>query len=92
MVRDRRCQGQKFRREYPLPPYTADFCCPALKLIIEVDGESHQTVAGRCRDEARDRFLAAQGYEVLRLRGYELLRDPASARSQIEQAIARRLG
>ena len=27
--------------EYPIPPYTADFCCVALKLIVEVDGEHH---------------------------------------------------
>ncbi len=92
MVRDRRCRGQKFRREHPIPPYTADFSCVALKLIIEVDGEAHQSVAGRSRDEARDRFLAEQGYIVLRLRGYDVLRDPASDRCQIEQSIALRLG
>ena len=33
---------EKFRREYPIPPYTADFCCVALKLIVELDGEHHQ--------------------------------------------------
>ncbi len=43
IVRNRGCRNQKFRREYPIPPYTADFCCVALKLIIEVDGEHHQT-------------------------------------------------
>ena len=37
---------QKFRREYPLPPYTADFCCVELKLILEVDGADHFTEAG----------------------------------------------
>jgi very-short-patch-repair endonuclease len=92
MVRDRRCRGQKFRREYPIPPYTADFCCTALKLIIEVDGESHQSAEGQRRDEARDRFLADQGYLVLRIRGYEVLREPTSARCQIEQAIGQRIG
>ena len=35
MVRNRRCRGQKFRREYPIPPYTVDFCCVALKLIVQ---------------------------------------------------------
>jgi very-short-patch-repair endonuclease len=94
MVRDRRCRGQKFGREYPIAPYTADFCCTSLKLIIEVDGESHQSAVGQCRDEARDRFLAEQGYQVrrLRLRGYEVLRDPASARRHFEQVIDHRLG
>lgn len=26
-LRNRKCLGQKFRREFPIPPYTADFCC-----------------------------------------------------------------
>jgi very-short-patch-repair endonuclease len=37
-VRNRQIAGQKFRREYPTPPYTADFCCVELKLILEIDG------------------------------------------------------
>lgn len=44
MVRSRRCRNQKFRPEYPLPPYTADFCCVALKLIAEIDGEDHREI------------------------------------------------
>lgn len=58
IVRNRRCRNQKFRREYPIPPYTADFCCVALKLIVEVDGEDHHTKAGRKHDDRRDRYLA----------------------------------
>ena len=49
-VRNRQICRQKFRREYPLPPYTADFCCVDLKLILEVDGADHFTEAGRERD------------------------------------------
>ena len=70
MVRNRRCQGQKFRREYPIPPYIVDFCCVALKLIIEVDGQDHQAEEGRQHDQRRDRYLAAQGYHVVRIPGY----------------------
>ena len=54
MLRNRRCRGQKFRREYPIPPYTADFCCVAIKLVIEIDGEPHTTEAGRHHDQQRD--------------------------------------
>ena len=64
IVRNRGCRNQKFRREYPIPPYTADFCCVALKLIVEVDGEHHQTDEGRERDKRRDRYLAEQGYTL----------------------------
>ena len=91
MLRSRRCRNQKFRREYPIPPYTADFCCVALKLDIEIDGEHHQTDEGKTHDEARDRFLADLGYEVLRIPGYQVKRDPAAVRRQIESAIDNRL-
>ncbi len=45
MLRNRRCRNQKFRREHPIPPYTVDFCCVALKLIIEIDGKHHLELA-----------------------------------------------
>ena len=91
MVRSRRCRDQKFRREYPIPPYTVDFCCVAVKLIVEVDGEHHQTDEGRLHDQRRDRYLAEQGYEVLRIPGYEVLRDATAVRRQIEHAIDERI-
>ncbi len=91
IVRNRGCRGQKFRREYPIPPYTADFCCVALKLILEVDGEHHHTAEERERDAHRDQFLADQGYEVMRIPGYDVLRDPGGVRNRIECAIDRRI-
>ena len=92
MLRNRRCRNQKFRRECPIPPYTVDFCCLDLKLIIEVDGEHHQTEEGRRHDRRRDRYLAEQGYEVVRVPGYEVLRDAAAVRRRIEEAIDERTG
>ena len=91
MVRNRRCQGQKFRREYPIPPYTVDFCCVGLKLIIEVDGQDHQAEEGRQHDQRRDRYLAEQGYHVVRIRGYQVLRNTAAVRRRIEQAVDERI-
>ena len=90
IVRNQGCRGQKFRREHPIPPYTVDFCCVALKLILEVDGKHHQTQAAQIRDLHRDQFLADQGYEVMRIQGYDVLRDPAGVRNRIVDAIDRR--
>jgi len=91
MLRNRRCRNQKFRREYPIPPHTVDFCCVALKLIIEVDGEHHQTDEGRKHDQRRNQFLAEQGYHVMRIEGSEVLRNAAAVRRRIEQAIDERI-
>jgi very-short-patch-repair endonuclease len=64
----------------PIPPYTVDFVCIRLKLIIEVDGEGHLTVEGRRADEKRDQFLRDKGFEVLRLNGYVVSQDPLGVR------------
>ena len=56
--------GAKFSRQMPLGPYFADFLCRDLKLVIELDGMSHETRADH--DRARDAWMAAQGYRVLR--------------------------
>ena len=84
-LRSRRCSGQKFRREYPIPPYTADFCCVGLKLIIEVDGQHHMDDSGR--DEQRDQFLRNQGYQILRIPGYDILNAPGKVIEKIEAMI-----
>ena len=63
-LRDRQVFGAKFRRQHPIGPYIVDFCCPTLRLIVELDGGQHaeHTMA----DESRTRFLESRGYRVLR--------------------------
>ncbi len=41
LLRNRQLGGFKFRRQTPMPPFIADFYCAELKLIIELDGDSH---------------------------------------------------
>ena len=82
-LRDRRVLGQKFRREHPVPPYTVDFFCVELGLVIEIDGQPHLTPEGIAHDRVRDRFLKSLGYEILRIPGYEILRDSQSVRNRI---------
>ena len=90
-VRNRQICGQKFRREYPIPPYTADFCCVELKLILEVDGEDHFTEAGRERDRLRDEALAGQGYLVVRISGFDVIREPERIYLEIEERVRKRM-
>jgi very-short-patch-repair endonuclease len=86
--RNRQMFGQKFRREYPIPPYTADFCCPELLLVIEVDGSEHLTDAGQQRDCVRDEFLFRQGYRVLRIPGYDVFKDESSVITRIRNFVS----
>src|SRR5271170_5710411 len=41
LLRDRRLEGLKFRRQVPLGRYIADFVCLSCKLIVEADGPWH---------------------------------------------------
>ena len=54
----------------PVGPYFADFLCREFKLVIEVDGYSHDVAPGR--DEVRDAWFAAEGYTVLRFTNDEV--------------------
>ena len=92
MVRNRSCCGEKFRREYSIGPYTVDFCCVALKLIVEVDGKHHLTEKGMMHDQRRDAYLRKLGFEILRIPGYDVLREPGQTRDRIEAAIQERRG
>jgi 2-isopropylmalate synthase len=63
LLRDRRLDGLKFRRQVPVGPYIVDFLCPGSRLIVEADGSQH---AESPRDKARDAYLESQGWKVFR--------------------------
>src|SRR5262249_14465558 len=63
----------KFRRQQPIRPYIADFACMKAKLLIELDGTSHDTQVKY--DQARDAYLRAQGYKVLRFSNQDVAND-----------------
>ena len=84
--------GMSFRKQHPIDPYVADFYCSACRLVIEVDGKDHECGDRPQRDEARDAFLHERGYQVLRIRADEVLKDPdAMAASIVAYAAARPL-
>ena len=56
--------GLKFRRQHPVGCYVADFCCMQEKLIIELDGDSHDF--SEQKDKERTAALNQEGYRVIR--------------------------
>ena len=67
--------GFKFRKQHPMDACTLDFFCHSAALAIEVDGIAHEMGNNVARDERRDRWLAAQGIEVLRIPAIEVQHD-----------------
>jgi Uncharacterized protein conserved in bacteria len=76
MLRDLRPYGARFRRETPIGPYIADFAWLSARLVVEVDGDSHETDLGRRHDVRRDAFLKGNGFTVLRFENEQVLRGP----------------
>jgi BirA family biotin operon repressor/biotin-[acetyl-CoA-carboxylase] ligase len=77
--------GAKFSRQMPVGPFFADFLCRERKLIVELDGFSHDIDPGR--DVARDRYLRAAGYRVLHFPNAEVLANVEGVITTIRLAL-----
>ncbi len=80
----RQILGFQFRRQRPIQNYIADFVCLPLKLIIEVDGYSHQIPENEAKDRTRQDKLIALGFTVVRFKDEEVLNEIVMVRDQIE--------
>jgi very-short-patch-repair endonuclease len=84
-LRDRRLTEFKFRRQHPIGPFVADFCCTEAKLVIELDGGQH--TVQRSSDSARTEFLEAQGYRELRFWNNEILTNTDGVVQRVALAL-----
>lgn len=60
-------------RQRPIDNFIVDFYIPSLKLVIEVDGDSHFSEAGKTRDAERTAVLNGYGVQVIRFNNREVL-------------------
>ncbi len=52
-----RLMNLKFRRQYGIGRYVVDFYCHKLKLVIEVDGNSHSSEKAKKYDKRRQEYI-----------------------------------
>ena len=76
-------EGIAFRKQHPIKPYRADFYCAAAKLVIELDGLSHDMGDRPTRDDKRTDALNQKGYRVIRIPAADVLRDPDTVANSI---------
>ncbi|AZO22130.1 MAG: DUF559 domain-containing protein [Mesorhizobium sp.] len=88
-LRDRRLNGYKFVRQFPIGRYFADFACRECQLVVEVDGSQH--IANK-HDQIRDRFMVSAGWSVLRFWNVDVLKDREAVLQTILAAVEQRLG
>ena len=62
-------------RQRPINNFIVDFYCASLKLVIEVDGESHFTDEGLIKDAERTQILEGYGLKVMRFNNDEVMNE-----------------
>ena len=90
-LRGRRADGLKFRRQYSVGPYVLDFCCPAARLGVEIDGWSHDGETAEQRDTARTEYLTGLGFAVLRYTNEDVTTDAGAVALHVAAEAQRRM-
>ncbi|MEM8638826.1 MAG: endonuclease domain-containing protein [Cyanobacteria bacterium P01_G01_bin.54] len=62
-------------RQRPIDHFIVDFYCAKLKLVIEIDGDSHFTPEAQVYDKERTQKLESYGLNVLRFTNHEVLQN-----------------
>jgi very-short-patch-repair endonuclease len=82
-LRSRQIEGVKFRRQFAIGRYVADFACIETRLVIELDGGQH---ADSALDIERTRFIEANGYTVIRFWNNDATENIEGVLEQIRHA------
>ena len=87
-LRGHRLAGCRFRRQHPIGPYVVDFVCLRRRLVVEVEGRSHE--AKFEYDQIRTAYLRRFGYRVLRFSNFRVMRETPAVLRSIEHHLAPR--
>jgi very-short-patch-repair endonuclease len=86
LLRGKKLEGLKFRRQHIIGAYIADFICLSKKLIIEIDGLIHQLPENKLSDAERTKWLNEEGFEVIQFTNKEVIYNPEKVLEKIIQA------
>ena len=84
-LKSRKVKGYQFMRQKPIDEYIVDFYCSKLRLVIEIDGDSHSEKAEA--DLIRQKKLESMGLSVLRFYDRDVKTNIEGVVSTIEKWI-----
>lgn len=82
-LRNNQLNGYKFRRQHPIGLYIVDFYCHQLKLVIEIDGEYHNTQEQIEKDIERTQILETDGLQLIRFTNKDIMENLEKTISEI---------
>ena len=86
-LRARMMKEYTFNRQRSIQNYIVDFACKKLRLIIEVDGYSHQLEETIIKDKKRQDDLEKAGFTVIRFTDEEVLKHMTQVKQNIWDKI-----
>jgi len=86
-LRARQIEGYKLRRQYSVGPYVLDFYCPAVKLAIELDGDSHFGEDAENKDARRQGYIESFGIRFLRFTNIDVFNNLEAVLDKIAETI-----
>lgn len=78
-----------WKAQWVIPPYIADFCHPAARVVIELDGSGHRFQLEY--DSRRDERLARDGYRTVRFSNERVIRGAAQVAIECQEVVLERL-
>ncbi|HEX2935501.1 MAG TPA: DUF559 domain-containing protein [Bacteroidales bacterium] len=85
VLKNKQQLGFQFLRQFAIENYIVDFICRKVKLIIEIDGYSHNFKYEK--DLKRDENLSNLGYKVLRFQEKEINQNLGNIIRTIQQYL-----
>ncbi len=88
-LKGKKLLGYDFHRQKPIDEYVVDFYCPKLRLVIEVDGDSHD--GKEKADRIRQKRIESFGLTVLRFWDDDVKHNVEGIVEQIKEWIESRI-
>ncbi|HLC90080.1 MAG TPA: endonuclease domain-containing protein [Patescibacteria group bacterium] len=82
-LKNKQLGGYKFRRQQGIGQYIVDFYCPRLKLIIEIDGDTHFEEKMMRYDFERQRQIESLGIKFLRFTNLDIYENIESVLEEV---------
>jgi very-short-patch-repair endonuclease len=82
-LRNNKLAGLKFKRQHSIGNYIVDFYCASKRLIVEADGNVHETKEQKEKDQFRDENLFDMDFKVLRFTNHQILFETDYVKEEI---------
>jgi len=90
ILKSKKLNARKFRRQHSIGNYIVDFYCASEKLVIKLDGNPHGEYHKIEKDKKRDQYLEVLGFSILRFENRLVFQEPEFVKNEIRKTFKRK--